>query len=50
MMSKTRLFSFHIFVDYYKSIKQIAKDERRSISQIINHAIKEFLEKRNLLS
>lgn len=46
-MLKTRLFSFHIFVDYYNAIKQIAKDERIPISQIINHAIKEYLAKKN---
>ena len=44
---KTRLFSFHIFVDYYNAIKAIAERERASISHIINMAIREYLEKQS---
>jgi len=43
---KTKLFSFHIFVDYYEKLKAIADETRRSISSLINEAIREYLERR----
>ena len=42
---KTKLFSFHVFIDYLNRLKEIAIQERRSIASVINQAIKEYLDR-----
>ena len=44
MKTKTRMFSFYIFVDLFRKVKRIAEEERLSISSIINKALREYLE------
>jgi len=44
MASIYRLFSFNIFVDYYRALKNISKRDRIPISQIINSAIRAYIE------
>lgn len=46
MKKKTKLFSFHIFIDLLKKSRILAEKERRSVSSIINQAIDEFVERR----
>jgi len=43
---KTKLFSFHIFIDLLEKSKQLAEKERRSISSVINQALDKFFELR----
>ena len=43
MRMKTRLFSFYIFVDLFERLKKIAQKEDRSISGLVNQAVREFL-------
>lgn len=45
--TQTRLFSFYIFVDLFERLKKIAFKQDRSISGLINQAVREFLEKKN---
>jgi len=46
MEKKTKLFSFHLFVDLLEKAKKLAQEQRRSISSVINQALDEFF-KRN---
>ena len=41
---KTRLFTFYVFVDLYNKAKMLSNKERRSVSSVINQALREFLE------
>ena len=43
MSKKRRLFSFYVFHGTFKKIKEIAEKEGRSISDVINEAIEEFI-------
>jgi len=45
MKKKTRLFSFHIFLDYYETLKKMSIRERTSVAQIINSAIRAYIER-----
>jgi len=45
-IKKTKLFSFHIFLDLLRKAQRLAKKERRSTSSIINQALNEFFERR----
>ncbi len=44
MSTKTRLFSFYIFRELFDRLKKIAQKDDRSISGLINQAVREFLE------
>lgn len=43
--TQTRLFSFYVFSDLFEKLKKIAFKEDRSISGLINQAVREFLDK-----
>jgi len=45
---KTRLFSFHVFIDLFNKAKILSNKERRSVSSIINQALDEFLERKDV--
>lgn len=45
MEKKTKLFSFHVFIDLLEKAKKLATKERRSISSVINQALDKFLNK-----
>ena len=43
MNTKTRLFSFYIFQELFNKLKKIAQKNDRSISGLVNQAVREFL-------
>jgi len=45
MEKKTKLFSFHIFIDLLEKAKKHAQEQRRSISSVVNQALDEFFKK-----
>jgi len=45
MEKKTKLFSFHIFIDLLEKAKKYAQEQRRSISSVVNQALDEFFKK-----
>jgi len=47
MKEKTKIFSFHIFIDLLEKAKELAIKERRSVSSVINQALDIFLTKKN---
>lgn len=44
MKTKTRLFSFYIFVDLFRKVKKAAEEERVSVSQVINRIVRDHYE------
>ena len=44
MKTKTRLFSFYIFVDLFRKLNARADLERRSISSVLNQIVREYFE------
>ena len=45
MSKKRRLFSFYVLHGLFKGIKAIAEKEDKSISEIMNRALAEFIKK-----
>lgn len=45
MKAKVKLFNFHIFLEHYERLKEISNQTRIPMSQYINIAIREYLEK-----
>ena len=44
MKTKTRLFSFYIFVDLFRKVKKMAEEERVSVSHVINRIVRDHYE------
>ncbi len=44
MKTKTRLFSFYIFVDLFRKVRKMAEEERVSVSHVINRIVRDFYE------
>lgn len=44
MKKNCQLFSFNIFLDYLASLRKISKYKRVPVSQLINTAIKDYIE------
>lgn len=42
---KTKLFSFHVFIDLLEKAKKLAREQRRSTSSVINQALDEFFDR-----
>lgn len=45
MKQKTKLFSFHVFIDLLEKAKKLAQEQRRSTSSVINQALDEFFDR-----
>ena len=45
MKTKTRLFSFYIFVDLFRKVRKIADKESLSNSSVSNKALREYLDR-----